>query len=282
MKEFALIPSRWGFEFYTKLTRIEGAFQPGEFTLRTGMNYAAIVAALTTIASDEVTITFPEGLTIEQMAERIDSAFGTGWGDEWLTTLDDNQWAETYSFLIEDSLEGYLFPDTYLVPKDITATQLLTLLMNTFEQKTDDLKSELEQSGKSLDEVVIMASLVQREAKTQRDMHHVAGILWNRVELGMSLDVDATLQYISTRDAKDGEWWPQPDVAAKQLTSQYNTYKYAGLPPGPIANPGLQAITAALNPLETNDLFYLHDRQGVMRFAPNLAEHNNNINQYLR
>ncbi len=110
----------------------------------------------------------------------------------------------------------------------------------------------------------------------------VAGILWNRVELGMALQADATLQYVKGYDEVEGSWWTPPTVADKNLQSVYNTYRYPGLPPSPIANPGIVAIQAALNPTLTDYLYYLHDRTGEIHYARTLEEHNANVASYLR
>ena len=127
-----------------------------------------------------------------------------------------------------------------------------------------------------------MASIVEREARGADDMQHVAGILWNRIELGMPLQADATLQYLKGYNPVEQAWWTPPLAADKSLISPYNTYLNLGLPPRPICNPGLEAIKAAAQPLSTDDLFYLHDRQGKIHYAQTLDDHNLNVDRYLR
>lgn len=248
---------------------LAGKIQAGSFELSPSMSTKEIAYTLTE-GTEDVWVTFLEGWRVEEIADAVK--------EKNLPEFD----AEEFVMLAKPQ-EGYLFPDTYLIPRETTAEQLLALLTNTFTQKVEEgLAAEIEDSGKSLDELVVMASLVQREAKIERDMRHVAGILWNRIDLGMPLQVDATLQYITTKEAENGIWWPEPSAADKQVSSPYNTYQNQGLTPGPISNPGVQAIKAAAQPLETEDIFYLHDRQGVMHYATTLDEHNRNIQQYLR
>lgn len=248
---------------------LAGKIQAGSFDLSPSMSTAEIARSLTQ-GTEDVWITIPEGWRTEEIAAMVER--------QNLPLFD----ADEFIALAKPS-EGYLFPDTYLIPRQITAQQLYEVLTNTFSRKIEQgLASELAASEHSLEEIVVMASLVEREAQSERDMQHVAGILWHRIELDWPLQVDATLQYATTRQAKNGEWWTPPTAADKQIASPYNTYQNLGLPPAPISNPGLNAIKAAAQPLETENLFYLHDRQGVMHYATTLEEHNQNVERYLR
>lgn len=269
LTEAGLIRHPLLFRFTVWQTGLANRLQAGSFELSPNMSVSEIAQTLTQ-GTEDIWVTVLEGWRVEEIADMMAAAE--------LESFDEQEFLS-----LAQGKEGYLFPDTYLVPRQITAAQFLSLLENTFEQKvTEGLADEVAASDRSLEEIIIMASLVQREAKSESDMRHVAGILWNRVDLGMSLDVDATLQYITTKQAVNGEWWPQPNVAAKQINSPYNTYRNPGLPAGAIANPGVQAISATATPLDTKDLFYLHDRQGIMRYATTLEEHNRNVQQYLR
>jgi UPF0755 protein len=157
------------------------------------------------------------------------------------------------------------------------------LLENTFERKVETgLKEELVDSGKSLKDIITMASLIQREARGAEQMKLVSGVLWNRVDINMALNVDATLQYIKGYDNVQNTWWAPPLAVDKERTSLYNTYKHPGLPPGPITNPGLDAIKAAASPTETAYMYYLHDPTGKIHFGKTLDEHNVNVQKYLR
>ena len=127
-----------------------------------------------------------------------------------------------------------------------------------------------------------MASILEREAKGYEQMRQVAGVLWHRIDIGMPLQADATLQYVKGYNKTEDSWWVTPLSEDKQLKSAFNTYQNPGLPPAPIANPGIDSIKAALNPIPTTYNFYIHDRQGILHFATTLEEHNQNVQKYLR
>lgn len=250
-----------------KYLKLDGRLQAGSFTLSPTQPLFEIAQALTK-SIDDLWVTIPEGLRREEIA----SLFA-----EDLPEFDEVEFLS----LAKDS-EGRLFPDTYLIPDQATAQFIYSLLSNTFDKKiVTGLAEEIANSDRSLDELLIMASLLEREAQGYEDMRHVAGILWNRIDLGMPLQVDATLQYAKGQ-TDNGKWWNPPLGIDRQLISPFNTYQNPGLPPAPIANPGLDAIRAALDPLPTDDLFYLHDSSGQMWYAPDYAGHQQNINRYLR
>jgi UPF0755 protein len=147
---------------------------------------------------------------------------------------------------------------------------------DTFTAKTSGLTPQ--GSNLSFADSVILASILERETKTDAERPVVAGILINRLNLGMPLQVDATVQY-AVGTSKD--WWPILTLEDLKVNSLYNTYKYAGLPPGPIANPGLSSLKAAFNPAQTDYLYYIHDPTGQIHYAKTLAEQNANIAKYL-
>lgn len=245
------------------------SIQAGSYLLSPAQNLWQVVDALTE-GTEDIWVTIPEGLRSEEIAQLfLDSG------------LDEFDQAEFMN--LAKPQEGFLFPDTYLVPKMITATEVFNLLSRTFDQKVrQGLAQEIGTSEYSLEEAVIMASLIQREAgNDEEEMKHVAGVLWNRIESNQGLGVDATLQYISGYDEASGKWWSTPDINIKDSNSPYNTYKFAGLPPTPIANPGVAAIRSALNPMSTEDYYYLH-ADGKIYYARDLAGHLSNIDRYLR
>ena len=127
-----------------------------------------------------------------------------------------------------------------------------------------------------------MASIVQREARDKTQMQNVAGILWNRLEIGMPLQVDASLQYVRGFDEVDQTWWAVPLAVDRARESEFNTYLNAGLPPAPICNPGFDAIEATLNPIDSDNIFYLHAPDGTIHYGETLDQHNANIQQHLR
>ncbi len=243
--------------------------QAGTFLLSPSMSMDQVMHELTT-GTNDMWVTIPEGWRREEIADMLASQeFDAFKKDEFLTLTKND--------------EGYLFPDTYLIPRAATTESIRNMLKDNFEKKvTTVLAKDIAESGHSLSDVITLASLVQREARQPETMKMVAGILWNRVNIGMALNVDATLQYIHGYDRVEKSWWSDPTADLKESTSHYNTYKYPGLPPGPIGNPGLNAITAALHPRDTNYMFYVTDRLGTMHYAQTLEEHNRFVQQYLR
>ncbi len=257
------------FQLAVRATGTASQLKAGSFTIEGRLSPAAIAQRLTQRPED-TWIKLLEGWRREEMADYL--------ATQELTAFDRQEFLS----LTKDK-EGYLFPDTYLVPKEITTEALVNLLLNTFDKKVKQgLANELSQSERSLNQLVIIASLLEREAKGYDQMRHVAGIIYNRLKLGMPLQLDATLQYLRGWDEKARSYWSPPSVVLKKSTSPYNTYLYLGLPPTPIANPGLSAIKAALNPLETDDLYYLHAPDGKIYYAKTLEKHNQNIKHYLQ
>lgn len=163
--------------------------------------------------------------------------------------------------------EGYLFPDTYFVLAGASADEIVRIMRTRYNEQLAPLRTQIEASGRSEEEVIIMASLIQKEARQYETMRLVSGILWKRLAIGMPLQVDAVFGYINNRPTYS------PSFADLEIDSPYNTYKYAGLPPGPIGNPGLDAIRAALDPEASPYLYYLTGADGTMHYARTFAEH---------
>jgi len=176
------------------------------------------------------------------------------------------------------TLDGFLFPDTYFFEEDSSLNDIVKRMLGNFDSKISDaMRVKIKARGKNLYEVVIMASLIEREVQTYEDMRTVSGALWKRMEIGMPLQVDATLAYLTGK--KTGEITNDH----KLIDSPYNTYKYRGLPPTPIANPGINAINAAIDPIESEYLYYLSTpTTGETIFSKTLDEHNENRIKYLR
>ncbi|MBD3279371.1 MAG: endolytic transglycosylase MltG [Candidatus Pacebacteria bacterium] len=243
--------------------------QSGTFELSPSMSVWQIARELTQ-GTNDLWVTIPEGWRREELAQSL--------AEQDLTHFNEAEFLE-----LTTGLEGQLFPDTYLVPKEMSTQTLVNLLLNTFEKKvSQNLASEIEQADHDLTALLTMASIVEREARGQEQMQMVADILWRRLELGMPLQVDATLQYIKGYHETQQTWWAPPTAADKKLDSPFNTYLYPGLPPRPICNPGLGAIQAVLSPQANDYLYYLHDRQGQIHYATTFEQHQQNINQYLR
>lgn len=175
-------------------------------------------------------------------------------------------------------LEGFLFPDTYRLNKDAKADEIIRKMLVNFENKlTQEMRGEIKKQNKSVFEIITMASVVEKEVRTAEDMKIVSGIFWDRIKYGMPLQADATLSYIFD-DNIGGH-----SIEETKIDSPYNTYKYAGLPKGPIANPGLNAITAAIYPKFTGYGYFLSDpATGKTIYSKTLSEHNVNKAKYLK
>jgi UPF0755 protein len=173
-------------------------------------------------------------------------------------------------------LEGRLFPDTYFVPATYSDEDLLHLMLETFETKLEPLQSLIASSTLSLDETIVLASIIEREANTTESKKMVSSVLQNRLAIGMALQADASIEYILNKPL--AELTPE-DL---EIDSPYNTYLYPGLPPTPIGNPGLEAINAVLEPTQSDYFYYITDDEGVFHYAKTYDEHLRNIERYLR
>ena len=196
-------------------------------------------------------------------------------------------WQLEFDFLASKdsnlSLEGYLFPDTYRVFASTTAESVVRRLLQNFDDKlSPEMRREIERQGKTIHEIVTMASIIEKEApifkqKDIRDAKIISGIFWNRLRIGMALQSDATLSYIF------GDNKPAHEGAELEVDSPYNSYKYPGLPPGPICNPGLVAIEAAIYPEKTDYFYFLTPLEGgAVYYGKTYAEHLYNKNRYLK
>lgn len=232
------------------------------------------------ITPDELTVTFPEGFTLEQMAERV-ATRGIGTKEEFLAAAAPKNFIQDFP-LLEDipeerNLEGYLFPDTYRLGEENSAANVIERLIANFHRRfSPEMREAVEKSDRSLDEIVIMASILEREVQSDNDMTVVSGILWKRVDDGVGLDADATVRYALKK-------WDGP-LTVQDLASEspYNTRQWRGLPPGPISNPGLRALQAALRPQSSDYYYYLSTPDGKTIFSKDLDEHNANKAKYLR
>jgi UPF0755 protein len=171
--------------------------------------------------------------------------------------------------------EGYLFPDTYFFMPSDTTEAILSVFNNAYHSKISKLQAEIEKSGHTELEILTMASILEKEANKLADRKMIAGVLWHRIDISMPLQVDAVFPYILGKNTFE------VTLDDLQYDSPYNTYKYKGLPPGPIDNPGLSSITAALEPTKNNYIFFLSDLQGNFHFATTYDQHVANKKKYL-
>jgi UPF0755 protein len=272
LKEQNLIRSYSVFKLIVLQNGIAQDIQAGSFRLSPSMTAQEIAVALTEGRQD-IWITLLEGWRREEMAEALEEVFvevGGVFDKDKFLTLTENQ-------------EGRLFPDTYLFPIDATEETVVSILTNTFDRKlTDEMRQAISNSGRSLNQIITMASLIEREARDETSRPLVSGILWKRLDNGWPLQVDATLQYAKGYNQVEKTWWRPPSAADKSIASAYNTYANVGLPPGPICAPSASSLRAAIYPVSSDYWFYLTDTKGSMHYAETIEEHNANVDLYIR
>ncbi|MCX6751550.1 MAG: endolytic transglycosylase MltG [Candidatus Nomurabacteria bacterium] len=212
-----------------------------------------------------------EGLRKEEIAEVMFNKLD--WGE-----AQKNDFINTHLALNSTNSEGYYFPKTYLINKDETPSEVSITMFDEFSKQTDKIKKPKTAQIINEDTAIKIASIIQRESGGKDDMRLISGIIWNRIFNGMKLQIDATLQY--AKGSEEEGWWRQVTPEDKKIKSSYNTYLHAGLPPGAIANPGLDAILAAYNPQKTKCMFYLHDKNRNIHCAITYEEHKKNIQKY--
>ena len=261
-----LIHSPTSFYLLIKLLGIETQMQAGDFRLNKSMDARTMALELTHGILDVWVTTFE------------------GWRDEEIATQLAKDLDIPEDQFLQNATEGYMFPDTYLIPRDATGAGVAKIFMDNFNTKiTAAMRVDARKTGLPFAQTVTLASLVEREGKTDADRPVIAGILLNRIKLGMPLQVDATLQYVLGYQPFGKTWWKgELTDEDKKITSLYNTYTNVGLPPGPIANPGLSSLTAAMYPASSDYLYYIHDKTGAVHYAKTIEEHNANVRKYLQ
>jgi UPF0755 protein len=270
LQEQGIIRNRITYGLAYILTKISGEPQPGAYYFRNGMSALAINNKLKD--PDYKYVAVQEGLRKEQIAEIYAKVLN--WDE-----VKKQEFASKFPICPVSGREGYLSPGEYLISKDATVQSILIKMEDKFSEKFAGL-TKVKNSANIFDEdqVVKIASLIQREAAGKHDMRLISGIIWNRIFKEMPLQIDATLQYVK---GDESNWWPVPKSADKFLDSPYNSYQNKGLPPTPIANPGKAALEAAMNPIQTSCLYYLHDKRRNIHCATNYKDHLLNIKRYL-
>lgn len=287
--EQGLIKNPLAFKIYVQFFGKAKNINAGEFKLSPDMTLAEIINTLQG-GPLELWVTIPEGLRKEEVVEVIIDSLEK-------ENTDAVNFRREFLALTKDK-EGYLFPDTYLFPPDVSAKAVVARLTQTFESKIDeDMLSAIESSKYSLKDFVTMASILERETATGDERPIVAGILWKRLETpGWLLQADATVQYAiansklpeklgngadKTQNSKPDNWWQTLTKEDLEIDSFYNSYKYKPLPPTPIANPGLSSLKAAIFPQDSDYWFYIHDDDAKIHYAKTIEDHNANISKYL-
>ncbi len=285
LKSQGVIRSPLAFRLYVQVHRLEKTLQAGVYLLHTSFSNAEIVQMLRTGRGEEISVTIPEGYTVRDI-DTLLKDLGLITEGEAITCASHCDFS-SYDFVPTSTdglaarggkLEGYLFPDTYYVsPNDFVVKFFFERMLNAFRKAVIEGHAEdIEASGRSVAELVNMASLIEKETRTDDERSVVADILWKRYDDSRGLGVDATVRYILDK--------PVDEITQADLNSnsQYNTRKFRGLPPGPIANPGIKSILAALHPEKSPYWYYLHDLQGQIHYAASNEEHNLNRIKYLQ
>lgn len=244
----------------------------GKFVLSPSMTLREIVTILTTEGTGELALTVPEGWTIDDIDAKLTEM---GLIDEGVFRACAFNCTFDFDFINKTTLEGYLFPDTYFIDSATFSSEILInqMLQNFKNRFSDEMQQQLSDSGRSLYDTIIVASLIEKEVRTDGDLETVSGIIWKRLDNDWMLGIDAALLY----NESDNE------ISAEDLEKDtpYNTRINKGLPPTPISNPGLASIQAALNPEESDYWFYLTDSEGEVHYAETNAEHEENKAKYL-
>ena len=285
LKKENLIRSRISFRLYILFKGYSRRLQAGQYLLSSSMPVPEIVQKFVSGETIKEKITIIEGWNGKEIAAYFEEK-GISNAEEFLNFIDSPQpFFQEFEFLKDKpknlGLEGYLFPDTYEVKKGESLEEIIKKMLKNFDRKlTSDLKEKISRQGKTIFEVVTMASMIEKEVLNTEEYKNckelVSGILWKRLEQGIPLQVDATISYIT------GKKTTQISIEDTKIDSPYNTYKYRGLPIGPISNPSLESILATIYPKESEYRYYLSTPDGKTIFSKTLKEHNIAKAKYLR
>lgn len=260
LKENKLIKSTLSFRVSSRLDGFDGTYRQGTYEIDKGLNVTQIMGLLQTgIVLDEMKITIPEGFTTKQIAAKAEEK-GICTAEEFITECNTGTFEFEFLKNLPDrefKLEGYLFPDTYFIKEETTAHQLIQAMLKRFEQMyTKEYQNAVAASGYTLDELVTIASIIEKEIKVDEERPRAAGVIYNRLKDGMPLQVDATVLYAMGIIKED------ISTVDLQVDSPYNTYKVKGLPVGPISNPGELSFKAALYPEDNKYIYYVVEAKG--------------------
>ncbi len=274
-----VLNSRYPFYFYVLVLRKADELKAGDYLFSSKDGFTAIADKIIHGDTYKIKITFPEGFRLKEVEKRLNnSGLASNVSFDSLFTRD---FKNEFSFLKDvpgdANLEGYLFPDTYFFPPGAKEWNVAEIFLKNFDKKfTQELRDEAEKRNKKISDIVIMASLIEKEVKTKEDKDMVSGIFWKRLKIGQPLQSCATIAYVL-----DADKWIY-SFEDTRIPSPYNTYLNRGLPVGPICNPGLESIKAALYPKESDYLYYLSTPEGKTIFSKTLEEHNIAKEKYLR
>lgn len=293
LKENKIIRSEFIFLAWATLRGLNTKFQAGDFVVSSSASLNRVLKILTKPRNEEREITLIEGWTINQIKEylikqglvtrlEIDAVLGEAAKDlRQKRGIKAKDFSSEFSFLLSKplyvSLEGYIFPDTYRLNEGATAEEIARKTLENFDRKlTIAWRNEIARQKKTIFEVITMASIVEREVRSDADRALVADIFWRRLNRGMGLEADSTVNYAT------GKSLPAVTYADLKIDSLWNTYKYRGLPLGPIANPGTSSIKAAIYPEKNSYWYFLTTPRGEVIYAKTFEEHVANKRKYLK
>ena len=275
LEEKGVIGNSNRFWIMAKLRGDEKRFMAGKYNFHAGMKTEAVLNKLLVGEVSEKKFVIPEGFTVKDIAKRLNEE---GIASEEVF-LEKAKYFRPFDYIEKNdeayfTAEGFLFPDTYNISAEATEEDILSLMANTFDKKlTEEMRERAKNTHLSIYELVTLASLVEKEARFKEDQPIIAQVFFKRLKIGMPLQSDATLQYLM--DA------PKEDVAISdtKIDSPYNTYQYMGLPPGPVANPGIDAINAVLYPADTDYLYFVADRDGHNHYTYSYSSHLDKVSE---
>lgn len=273
---FRLLLRYWG---------VDAQLEAGDYLLRRNMSMPEVASQLQHGRLRAKKVTIREGLRAEEIAHLL-AIEGLVDQEEFIRLVRDD--AFHYDFLRDrpasapKTLEGFLFPDTYEFPVNITTTALIDIMLQNFDQRvTMEMRQQALDRGLTLFQVLTLASIIEREAVVPEERPIIASVYLNRLRQGILLQADPTVQYAKGYDPQTGRWWPPLSLEELQsVDSPFNTFRHPGLPPGPICSPGLASIEAVLNPTDTKYLFFHAKGDGTHAFAETYEEHLENQRKY--
>jgi UPF0755 protein len=288
LQDQGLITSSDLFVNLVKYLHVGEKIQAGEYVLNRSMTMGEIAQSLQHGRAKTITVTIRPGWRAEEIADYLGTLGLSKFNkDQFLQSVKNGNF--DYAFLRDrpkgssSSIEGYLFPESYNVPFDIAPDALITLMLDTYDQRvTTAMRQQAAASQRTLQDVMTLASIVEREAVVADERPVIAGVYLNRLKKKMALDADPTVQYAMGYQATTQQWWKSPVTLDEYqgVDSPYNTYTHTGMPPGPICNPSLASIVAALQPTATDYLYFFAKGDGSHVFAKTYEEHQQNIQKY--
>lgn len=281
LKEKGIINSKLYFKAYAKFNGYEKKIKAGNYILNPNISLKELLIKFQSPNSDYAIVTIPEGYTLYQTANKLESLNLVN-KEKFLNikmseVTQDNLISPGNGVYYE--LEGYLFPETYFIPYETSELDIAKIMYSQFKRVfNEEYRTRAKELNLSVDKVITIASLIEKEAAKDAERKTIAGVIYNRIKKGMPLQIDASVIYAITRGERTLEKVYNKDLAVKSV---FNTYKSKGIPPGPIANPGKPSIEAALYPEENDYLYYVLGENGHI-FSKTYEEHKENIKKYMK